>query len=52
MTIEKCDICKAEIDKKDNRVYVGTRHSLGSFSLCGDCGKPIKSFLKKHHLED
>ena len=48
MLVTKCDSCKKEIKKRDERIVVG----LGwpEFSFCGRCGKPIIAFLKKHKL--
>ena len=51
MTIEKCDICKQEITDEKTKVYVGMRHRLPFFELCGRCGAPIRKFLVKHKLE-
>ena len=46
MLVTKCDSCKKEIKKRDERIVVG----LGwpEFSFCGRCA--IIAFLKKHKL--
>ncbi|HEX3100024.1 MAG TPA: hypothetical protein VHQ41_03585 [Patescibacteria group bacterium] len=50
MNIPKCDICKKKIDKAKGRFYISRTMAFDGYDICGDCGKPLQEFLKKHNL--
>jgi len=50
MIIYKCDICKKQIKDDGEKVLAGTDHHFNTYSFCGNCGKLVIAFLKKHDL--
>ena len=53
MTIEKCDICKKELKRRDAQFSValsGGTYDYASNLICLNCGKAIMSFLRKNKL--
>jgi hypothetical protein len=47
MTIKKCDLCKKKIIGEVVEASFGYRTRA---ELCGKCGSPVLSFLKKNKL--
>lgn len=49
MMITKCDICRKTVPERGG-VYIGVGRWLPNRSLCNTCGKPVLTFLARHHL--
>ena len=50
MFITKCDICKKEIKKEQDKITVGTKGHWAGFEFCSNCGKPVEKFLLQKKL--
>ncbi len=47
MMITKCDLCKKEVSRDKEEVYIRIGFSAVA-ELCGECAIPILKFLKKN----
>lgn len=50
MTIYKCDLCQKELTDKKDQVYISQWYILRGHHLCGECGKPLLTFMEQHQL--
>jgi len=47
MLVQKCDLCKKELDRTADKIVWAGHEYVSQFSFCETCGQPVIRFLKR-----